>query len=424
MPQESLHDKKDKQKTIAQQERTIDAIRKDFPIFEQQVYGKPLVYLDNAATTHKPYTVIDAINRFYAEGNANIHRGIYFLSEQATTAYEQARKTVAKFINAPDSKEIIFVRGTTEAINLVAQSFGRMQCHKGDTILVTHLEHHANIVPWQILAEQIGIRLEVVPMDENGILDWEVLEQKIALRPKLFSIVHLSNVLGVLNPVKEMIALAHQAEVPVLLDAAQSTPHFLVDVQELDCDFLAFSSHKLFGPTGIGVLYGKAKWLDKMPPYQGGGDMIHTVSFEKTTFNPIPARFEAGTPNIAGAIGLAAAINYLQGLEIEKLHTYEEELYTYAEQALSTVEGLEIKGKTPNKAGALSFTLNGAHPHDIATLLDLDGIAIRAGHQCAQPIMQRLGVTSLARASLCFYNKREEIDKLVYSLKKIANLFH
>lgn len=402
----------------------IEFVRNDFPILKRKVHGKPLVYLDNAATTQKPQAVIDTITHFYTQGNANIHRGVHLLSEEATAAYEQARKAIANFINAPDPKEIIFVRGATEAINLVAQSFGRMQCRAGDTVLITHLEHHANIVPWQLLAEQIGIELHVVPMDENGILDEKILEQKLALRPKLFGIVHLSNVLGILNPVAKMITLARQADVPVLIDAAQSAPHFMVDVQELDCDFLAFSGHKLFGPTGIGVLYGKEKWLNAMPPYQGGGDMIRSVSFEKTTFNAIPERFEAGTPNIAGAIGLAAAVNYLKQLDTKMLHAYEKELYAYAEQALATIKGLEVKGKTVEKMGALSFTLNNIHPHDIATLLDQDGIAVRAGHQCAQPIMQRLGVSGLTRASFSFYNKREEIDQLVRSLEKIVKLFH
>ena len=400
----------------------VTAVRQDFPLLQETVNGHPLAYLDNAATTQKPTVVIDAVRDFYTHHNANIHRGIYTLSEEATAAYEAARSIVAKFIKAPSDREVIFVRGATEGINLVAQTFGRMHLQPEDTILLTALEHHANIVPWQMLAEQTGAQIKVVPMDDRGTLDLEALGRELERQPKILGIVHLSNAIGTLNPLRSIIAQAHQAGVPVLVDAAQSVPHLMVDVHDLDCDFLVFSGHKVFGPTGIGVLYGKEKYLNTMPPYQGGGDMIRSVSFAKTTYRETPERFEAGTPHIIGAIGLARALQYLDTLGRDAIRRYEEELFAYASKTLRAIDPVRPIGTAPDRHSVFAFLLKDAHLHDMATLLDQDGIAIRAGHQCAEPIMQRLGIPGVARASFCFYNTHEEVDRLAESLLKISRI--
>jgi cysteine desulfurase/selenocysteine lyase len=402
---------------------TVERIRKDFPILRQRVHGKPLVYLDNAATSQKPQVVIDTVNRYYSAENANVHRGIHFLSEKATQAYEDARDTVRQFLNAADTREIIFVRGTTEAINLVAQSYGRTFLAAGDEIVISAMEHHSNIVPWQILCEQIGARLRVIPFNYNGELLLEEYEKLLNERTKFVAVVHVSNALGTINPIKQIIAMAHRRNIPVLVDGAQAVPHMRVDVQELECDFYAFSGHKLFGPTGIGVLYGKADLLERMPPYQGGGDMISVVTFEKTHYNTLPYKFEAGTPNIAGGIGLGAAIDYVTEVGLEAVAAYEHELLAYATEALSTIKGLRIIGTAKEKASVVSFVLDGVHAHDIGTILDHEGIAIRAGHHCAMPVMQRFGVPATARASLAFYNTKEEVDALIRALHKVSEVF-
>ena len=401
----------------------VARIREDFPILKQQVHGKPLVYLDNAATSQKPRAVIDAINRYYTTENSNIHRGIHFLSELATADYEESRAKVQRFLNASDIREIIFVRGTTEGINLVAQSYGRRLAKAGDEILISAMEHHSNIVPWQILCEQVGARLRVVPMSHDGELLLEEYEGLLSEKTKLVSVAHVSNALGTVNPVKRLVEMAHRRNIPVLLDGAQAAPHMKVDVRELDCDFYAFSGHKLFGPTGIGILYGKAKHLEAMPPYQGGGDMISLVTFEKTHYNVLPYKFEAGTPHMAGGIGLGAAVDYLEGIGLESVAAYEQELLAYATAALATIRGLRIIGTAKEKASVLSFVLDGIHPHDIGTVLDQEGVAIRAGHHCAMPVMQRFGVPATARASFAFYNTKEEVDVLVRGLHKVIKVF-
>ncbi len=401
----------------------VARIREDFPILKQQVHGKPLVYLDNAATSQKPRAVIDAINRYYTTENSNIHRGIHFLSELATADYEESRAKVQRFLNASDIREIIFVRGTTEGINLVAQSYGRRFAKAGDEILISAMEHHSNIVPWQILCEQVGARLRVVPMSHDGELLLEEYEGLLSEKTKLVSVAHVSNALGTVNPVKRLVEMAHRRNIPVLLDGAQAAPHMKVDVRELDCDFYAFSGHKLFGPTGIGILYGKAKHLEAMPPYQGGGDMISLVTFEKTHYNVLPYKFEAGTPHMAGGIGLGAAVDYLEGIGLESVAAYEQELLAYATDALSTIKRLRIIGTAKEKASVLSFVLDGIHPHDIGTVLDQEGVAIRAGHHCAMPVMQRFGVPATARASFAFYNTKEEVDVLVRGLHKVIKVF-
>jgi cysteine desulfurase/selenocysteine lyase len=401
----------------------VERIRKDFPILRQRVHGKPLVYLDNAATSQKPQVVIDTVNRYYSAENANVHRGIHFLSEKATQAYEDARDTVRQFLNAADTREIIFVRGTTEAINLVAQSYGRTFLAAGDEIVISAMEHHSNIVPWQILCEQIGARLRIIPFNYNGELLLEEYEKLLNERTKFVAVVHVSNALGTINPIKQIIAMAHRRNIPVLVDGAQAVPHMRVDVQELECDFYAFSGHKLFGPTGIGVLYGKADLLERMPPYQSGGDMISVVTFEKTHYNTLPYKFEAGTPNIAGGIGLGAAIDYVTEVGLEAVAAYEHELLVYATEALSTIKGLRIIGTAKEKASVVSFVLDGVHAHDIGTILDHEGIAIRAGHHCAMPVMQRFGVPATARASLAFYNTKEEVDALIRALHKVSEVF-
>jgi len=401
----------------------VDEVRRDFPILREKVYGKPLVYLDNAATSQKPQLVIETLQKYYSLENANIHRGIHFLSERATQAYEDARAKVRGFLNAAESREIIFVRGTTEGINLVAQSYGRKFIGEEDEIILSAMEHHSNIVPWQILCEQVGARLRIIPMNDDGELLIDEYERLLSDRTKLVAVTHLSNALGTINPIKQIIQIAHRGGVPVLVDGAQAVPHLKVDVRNLDCDFYAFSGHKLYGPTGVGVLYGKASLLDAMPPYQGGGDMIRSVTFEKTLYNVLPYKFEAGTPNIAGGIGLGAAIDYLSQVGLDLVTEYERELLDYATEAVSTITGVQIIGTAREKAGILSFVLEGVHAHDIGTILDQEGIAIRTGHHCAMPVMQRFGVPATARASLAFYNTREEVDALVGAIHKVKRMF-
>ncbi len=401
----------------------VERVREDFPALRQHVNGKPLIYLDNAATTQKPRSVVEAIRRFYEQDCSNVHRGVHTLSQRATEAYERAREIVRRFLNARSEEEIIFVRGTTEAINLVAHSFGRWRVRAGDEILISAMEHHSNIVPWQILCEMTGARLRVAPITEDGELLVEDVERLLTERTRLVAMTHLSNALGTITPAREIIRLAHERGVPVLLDGAQAVAHLKVDVQELECDFYAFSGHKLYGPTGIGVLYGKAEWLDAMPPYQGGGDMISSVTFEKTTYNRLPYKFEAGTPHIAGAIGLGAAIEYVTTLGVEAIAAHERDLLTYATEAVSSIPGLRVIGTARQKASILSFTLDGVHPHDIGTILDHEGIAIRAGHHCAQPVMERFGVPATARVSFALYNRREEVDALVAALQKVREVF-
>ena len=397
----------------------VARLRADFPILGTTVRGRPLVYLDNAATSQKPRAVIDAIRHYYEAENANVHRGVYYLSEQATGAYEGAREQARRFLNARESREIIFVRGTTEAINLVAASWGRVNLQAGDQVLVSAMEHHSNIVPWQLICEQRGARLAVIPMNRQGELELDAVEALLEGPVKLVAVAHVSNSLGTINPIQEITRLAHARGVPVLIDGAQAAPHFPIDVQTLDCDFYTVSGHKMFGPTGIGLLYGKAALLDAMPPYQGGGDMIHTVTFEKTTYAPLPAKFEAGTPHIAGAVGLGAAIKYLSGLDREGLIAHEEDLLAYATERLRTVLGLELIGTAAHKASVVSFVLEGVHPHDIGTIVDQEGVAIRTGHHCTQPVMDFFGVPATARASLAFYNTREDVDALVAALHSV-----
>jgi len=401
----------------------VPRIRQDFPILRQRVHGKPLIYLDNAATTQKPQSVIDALRRFYEEDCSNVHRGVHQLSERATQTYEEARAKAQRFINAAESREIIFVRGATEAINLVAASYGRANVGPGDEIIISAMEHHSNIVPWQLLCQEKGARLRVVPISDRGEIIMEEFEKLLNERARLVAIVHVSNALGTVNPVKTIIQMARARGIAVLIDGAQAVPHMPVDVQDLDCDFYAFSGHKVYGPTGIGILYGKAAFLEAMPPYQGGGDMISSVTFEKTLFNSLPYKFEAGTPNIAGAIGLGAAIDYIRSIGLEPIAAHESALLAYATKALSQVRGLRIIGTAPKKAGAISFVLDCAHPHDIGAILDWEGVAIRTGHHCAQPVMERYGVPATARASFALYNTKAEIDVLVQALGKVIEVF-
>lgn len=400
-----------------------EKIRKDFPALHQKVYGKPLVYLDNAATSQKPVRVIDAITRFFTIENSNIHRGVHYLSEQATRAYEEARVKVKEFINAREAREVIFCRSTTEGVNLVAQSFARRLVKPGDEILITAMEHHSNIVPWQILCEQTGAVLRVAPINDAGELLLPEFEKLLNPKTRLVSVAHISNALGTINPVEQIIETAHRRKIPVVIDGAQAAPHLKIDVQQLDCDFYLFSGHKMFGPTGIGVAYGKAHLLEAMPPYQGGGDMILSVTLEKTTYNVIPHKFEAGTPNIAGTIGLGATIDYLAGIGMENIAAYEQELLEYGTEKLSSIPGLRLIGTAKKKASILSFVMDGIHPHDIGTILDREGIAVRTGHHCAQPVMQRFGVPATVRASLAFYNTKEEIDALVAGLLEAGKVF-
>ncbi len=401
----------------------IASIRADFPALHQQVHDHPLVYLDNAATTQKPACVIDAVRRYYEEDNANVHRGVHALSERATAQYEGVREKLRAFINAASTREIVFVRGATEAINLVAHSFGRPRLTAGDEILVTAMEHHSNIVPWQILCEQTGARLRVVPMNEAGELQPDALESLLGTRTKLLAVGHISNALGTINPVREMIGQAHAHDVPVLVDGAQATVHTPVDVQALDADFYAISGHKMFGPTGIGALYARESLLADMPPYQGGGDMISMVSFEKTRYNDLPWRFEAGTPHIAGVIGLGAAIDYLNGLGLEQVAAWEHALLEYATARARDFPGLRLIGTARDKAGILSFVLEDIHPHDIGTILDRQGVAVRTGHHCAMPVMDYFGVPATVRASMAVYNTREDIDRLFAALGKVRGMF-
>lgn len=397
-------------------------ICQDFPILAQTIAGKPLVYFDNAATTQKPQCVIDAMNHYYMHDNANVHRGVYTLSERATKAYESTRIKVQNFLHAEHPQEIIFVRGTTEAINLVAQSYGRSQCKAGDEIIVSQMEHHSNIVPWQMLCEQIGAVLRVIPMNSKGELILDEFVKLLNEKTRLVAITHISNALGTINPIAQLIEIAHQQNVPVLIDGAQAVGHTQVDVQALDCDFYAFSGHKMYGPTGIGVLYGKEKWLEKMPPYQGGGEMISQVSFEKTTYNVIPYKFEAGTPPIAEVIGLGAAINYLQAIGFSSIHTHEQHLLDYATQKLREIPEIRFIGEAEHKAAIISFMIKNIHAHDVGTILDHSGIAIRSGHHCAMPVMTYFGIPATARASFAIYNTLEEIDTFIAGIAEVKEV--
>lgn len=401
----------------------INKIREDFPILKKEIYGKPLVYLDNAATTQKPLCVVEKISENYLNNNANIHRGVHFLSQVATEAHEAARETVRKFINAKHSREIVFTRGTTEAINLVASSFGKSQCKAGDEIIVSHMEHHSNIVPWQLLQEEKGIVLKVIPFDENGVLQLDKLDELITEKTKLISIAHVSNTLGTVNPVAEIITKAHSHNIPVLVDGAQSVPHMPVDVQALDADFYVFSGHKIYGPTGIGVLYGKEEWLERIPPYQGGGEMIQKVTFEKTTFNELPFKFEAGTPDYIGSTALAEALNYVSAIGMEEIAAHEQELVRYTLERLGEVEDIRFIGNAPKRSGLVSFLVGNIHPYDLGSIIDKLGIAVRTGHHCAEPVMAAFGIEGTVRASFGIYNTKEEIDILVAGVQRAAKMF-
>jgi cysteine desulfurase / selenocysteine lyase len=400
----------------------VEKVRSDFPVLSERVHGRPLVYLDNAATSQKPNAVIEAIANYYRHDNANIHRGVHLLSQRATEDYERARSLVQAFLHAREAREIIFVRGATEGINLVAQTYGRRHIGAGDEVLITAMEHHSNIVPWQMLCQEKGATLRVAPIDDDGRLVFGEFEKLLGPRTKFVSISHVSNALGTINPVKEMARLAHERNIPVLVDGAQAAPHMRVDVQGLDCDFYALSGHKIYGPTGIGVLYGKAALLEEMPPYQGGGDMISSVTFEKTIYNKIPHKFEAGTPDIAGVIGLGAAIIYIGGLGIEAIGAHEHELLSYATGKIGAIPGVRIVGTAAEKAGVLSFVIEGIHPHDIGTILDQEGVAVRTGHHCAQPVMDRFGIPATVRASFAAYNTTEEIDALASGIEKVKEI--
>jgi cysteine desulfurase/selenocysteine lyase len=400
----------------------IAGCRHHFPLLRQWVNGKPLVYFDNAATSQKPQVVIDAMMRYYEAENSNIHRGVHYLSERATQAYEKVRVKVQQFLNAAHAREIIFVRGTTEGLNLVASSYGRKHVGPDDDVMISAMEHHSNIVPWQILCEEKGAHLRVMPINDDGEIILEEYARMLSPRTKVVALTHVSNALGTINPIKEMIAMAHARSIPVVIDGAQAVPHMKVDVRDLDCDFYTFSAHKVFGPTGVGILYGKTHLLDAMPPYQGGGDMIKSVTFEKTVYNDLPYKFEAGTPNIGGGIGLGAAIDYVNQIDLASLTGFEQELLQYATKKVSAIAGVRIIGTARHKASVLSFVMDGIHPHDIGTILDSEGIAIRTGHHCAQPVMQRFGVPATARASFAFYNTKEEIDALVRALHKVKEI--
>jgi cysteine desulfurase / selenocysteine lyase len=410
-------------KTVSGAGFDLARVRADFPILEQSVHGKPLVYLDNAATSQKPRPVIEAISRYYEESNSNVHRGVHYLSEQATNEYEGVRKTAQQFLNAADSKEIIFVRGTTEGINLVAQSYGRTHVHAGDEILITAMEHHSNIVPWQILCQERGATLRAAPINDEGELDLDKFSALLGPKTKLVAITHVSNALGTINPIRRIVEMAHSWNVPVLVDGAQAVPHMKADVQALDCDFYTFSGHKVYGPTGIGILYGKSALLDQMPPYQGGGDMIMSVTLEKTVYNRLPYKFEAGTPDIAGVIGLGVALRYVSDLGIEQIGAHESAVLDYATSVVSAIPGLRLIGTAKHKASVLSFTLGNIHPHDIGTILDQEGIAIRTGHHCSQPVMQHFGIEATARASFALYNMKEEVDRLARAIDKVREVF-
>jgi cysteine desulfurase/selenocysteine lyase len=401
----------------------VERIRRNFPILRERVHGKPLVYLDNAATSQKPESVIEAIAGYYRHDNANIHRGVHLLSQRATEEYETARLQVRAFIRAREAREIVFVRGTTEAINLVAQTYVRTHLGRGDEVLITAMEHHSNIVPWQILCEEKHAHLRVAPINDAGELRLDEFEKLLSPRTKFVSVAHMSNALGSINPVKDLVSLAHARNIRVLVDGAQAAPHLEVDVQDLDCDFYAFSGHKLYGPTGIGVLYGKGALLEEMPPYQGGGDMISSVTFEKTTYNVIPHKFEAGTPNIAGVIGLGAAIEYVNTVGLPSIGAHEQKLLEYATRTIGSIPGVTLVGTAPEKAGVLSFVMENIHPHDIGTILDQDGIAVRTGHHCAQPVMDRFGISATVRASFAVYNTTKEIDTLATGIEKVKEFF-
>ena len=401
----------------------LNGIRADFPILHQEIRGRPLIYLDNGATVQKPQVVIDTVSRFYREGNANVHRGVHTLSQRATEAFEGARAKVQRFINAAHSREVVFVRGTTEAINLVAQSYGRTHIRSGDEVLITELEHHANIVPWQLLCQQTGASLRVAPIDDQGDVIFEEYVKLLGERTRLVAVSHVSNALGTINPVRRMIEAAHEHGAPVLVDGAQAAPHMAIDVQALDSDFYAFSGHKVYGPTGIGVLYGKAALLEAMPPYQGGGEMIRRVTFEETQYAPVPFKFEAGTPNVAGVVGLGAAVDYVCGIGLEAIAAHEATLLHHATGALTELGGIRIIGTAREKASLLSFLVEGAHAHDIGTIMDHHGIAIRAGHHCAMPVMQHFGVPATARASFAMYNTLDEVNALVAGVRKVQELF-
>ncbi len=410
---------------MSQQATTYDvqAIRADFPVLHQDVHGHPLVYLDNAATTQKPKQVLDVLQHYYEHDNANIHRGVHELSQRATRDYEQGRKSIAKFLHAPSPDECIFVRGTTEAINLVAHSFARPRLGPGDEILVTTMEHHSNIVPWQLVAEMTGAKVVACPIHDDGSLDMDAFANMVGPQTKMISVVHVSNALGTVNPIHDIVAIAKQHGVPVMVDGAQAAPHLTIDVQELGCDFYAISGHKMYGPTGIGVLWGKREHLDAMVPYQGGGEMIASVTFEKTTYNEIPHKFEAGTPHIAGAIGLGAAAEYLLSVGVDAIAAHEHDLLEYATQKVSKLPGVRIVGTAPGKASVLSFTIDGIHPHDVGSLLDHEGVAIRTGHHCAQPVMDRYGLPATNRASFGMYNTREEVDAFVAAVENCIQIF-
>ena len=401
----------------------VEKIRADFPVLAQTVNGKPLVYLDNSASSQVPQVVIDRGSKYLREEHSNIHRGVHYLSQHATTAYEAAREKVKRFINAREAKECIFVRGTTEGVNLIAYSYGRKFVGEGDEILVSQMEHHSNILPWQVLAEEKGARIRVIPMNERGELIIYEYENMLNERTRMVAVAHVSNSLGTINPIKEMVATAHKFGVPVCVDGAQSVPHFAVDVQDLDCDFFVFSGHKMFAPTGSGIVYGKREWLDQMPPYQTGGGMIRSVTFEGSTYAPIPEKFEAGTPAIAAAIGLGAAIDYINSIDFAAAAAYERELLDYATERLASIPGVRIIGTATEKASVLSFTVENVHPHDIGTILDQSGIAVRAGHHCAQPVMQFFDVPATARASFAFYNTRQEVDKLADAIQTVIEVF-
>ena len=413
----------------------INDIRKQFPVLDQQVYGKPLVYFDNAATTQKPLCVIERERDYYLHENCNIHRGVHYLSQMATEAYENARKTVAQFINARQAQEIVFTRGTTESLNLLATSLGQLLVNEGDKVVVSAMEHHSNMVPWQQFLDRIN-RIEadrinrinrmdnllVIRMDKNGVLDLNHYEELLKQRPKIVSIAHISNTLGTVNPIKEMIAMAHKYDIPVVIDGAQSMAHQVIDVQDLDCDFYVFSGHKMYAPMGIGGLYGKMEWLEKMPPYQFGGEMVDTVSFEKTTFNKVPFKFEAGTPNVGAALGLETAVKFIQSFDRQEVEAYEDELLRYATQKLSSIEGMRFIGQAPKRNGLISFVIDGIHPYDLGTIIDKMGVAVRTGHHCAEPVMTFFGIPGTVRASFAMYNTKEEIDIFVKAVNRAATM--
>ena len=402
----------------------INEIRNQFPVLDQQVYGKPLVYLDNAATTQKPLCVIDRERDYYLHENCNIHRGVHYLSQKVTEAYEHARQTVADFIHAKESKEIMFTRGTTESLNLLATSFEHLLINEGDKVLVTAMEHHSNLVPWQQMVQRHHGRLLVVPMNDKGVLDLEQYEKLLKERPKVVSIAHISNVLGTINPVKEMVKMAHKYDIPVVIDGAQSIAHHPIDVQDLDCDFFVFSGHKMYAPMGIGGLYGKAEWLEKLPPYQFDGEMVDRVSFEKTTFNTLPFKFEAGTPNVGAALGLETAVQFLQSLDKKEVEAHEEQLLQSAIQQLSEIEGIRFIGEAEHRSGLVSFVIDGIHPYDLGTIIDKMGVAVRTGHHCAEPVMTRFGIPGTVRASFALYNTIEEVEVFVSAVKKAVMMLH